>query len=156
MRRPGKPILLAAVTAALLLAGGVIWLFLNRTPPVPPHPLSLVAPASVVSVTAGDLALARNSAAFREAAALPTRLAAIRPGDARPINWAMARPVRIATSAGLVIWLQRAEHAGATWVRVNADPLPAADETTRRQAAAIKRLRFLAYRLGGPPAGRHG
>lgn len=149
MRR-GKSSLLAIVAAALVLAGGLIWWLFGRTPPVPPHPLSTVTPESVVSAFAGAEPLARNSAAFRAAAALPARLVSIPPLEARPINWAMARSLRLTTSAGLLVWLQLADQAGSTWVRVNADPLPGSGQAAQRQARAIRQLRLKAYRIGGP------
>lgn len=154
MMRRGK-IVLSAVAAALLLAAGLAWWFLGRTPPIPPHPLSLVTSASVVAVTADGEAIPKDSSAFRDAAALPSRLATITPADAQPVNWAAARQMRLATADGLILWLQLVEEAGRRWVRVNADPLPGAALETRQQARAIKRLRLRAYRLDPPASKPH-
>lgn len=137
---------------ALLLCGGLLWWVLHdRTPPVPPHPLSAVPPASIVAVSEGGESLPKRSAAFRDAATLPSRLVSIPASAGAPINWASARTLRLATEAGLIIWLQIARDSESTWVRVNADALPDAGAKVQRQAARIKSLRLKAFRLP-PPA----
>lgn len=140
-----------AIGIALLLValGFVAWRsgWFDRTPPVPPHPLTLIEAADIatVAVLSPEGPVPLTGEALRAVALAIASLKTMPATDSQSVTWGSATMLRAVTRDGVALSLQIKRVEDGAAVRVTADAPPgkgAAD------AAAIRTLRLNAYRVG--------